>query len=131
MKIKNDFITNSSSTSYVVCIPDNFKFELNNEKIIGSENYDIIEFDDFEGDFETEGFDERVILELNKMLDSLRQGGDVFNWGEYGYSPIMSTLIQALPDKYVMQKIDSGSDRGGVWGIKKSKIVEVLNEDKG
>ncbi len=128
MKIKYDFVTNSSSVSFIVCIPNSFRFtyeEIRKIVIKYPEYYDI-EFGDI-NQFH-ENFINKITEEVNNTLNLLKSGYEFeFDGKDYSFTRLIYDII---PDKYIIFKYDSGPDDTSISGIKKEKIQEIINEDK-
>ena len=80
MKIKSDFITNSSSTAYIVAIPNDFEpdqevilkyFETHNIGSYGSEEWSQT----------------RILEDFSECLDILKKGDNIWNYGDEGADP--------------------------------------------
>ena len=104
MKIKNGFVTNSSSTSYIVIIP----------KSIDSENL-LRRFSDEEEFYDEEG-EEISIESLVSHIETLKSGrmifGDDLSCEEY---EICRDVIEKAG--LVFTGVDCGSDRGSLIGV--------------
>ena len=117
MKIKSDLVTNSSSTAYVVFIPENF--EITDEEIKNV----IIE--SYEEDFDPNDFESVKKSLLNELKD-LKNGHDVFydEWDKYNMFEPLSRIFE---DKnLVIAVIDVPSESGSIVGVTSSKISEIL-----
>ena len=107
MKIRNGFVSNSSSSSYVVFIPDNFSVDC--KKF--AEDYD---------------YDELDVDVLEDMVTELKNGSGLYsqdNYSEY------EAIVDVLREKdLIVLAIDGGPDDGSVETISQKKITEIYNK---
>ena len=117
MKIKTDFVTNSSSSSFIVFIPESYKLHKN--RIEGSKEYkEYIEM-------EEPNLKDRVTLmdELIKLMNLLKDGKEV-TVGPYGYEGLI--LFEVLEkDCLVFKIIDV--DGEGASTISPISLDEIKN----
>jgi hypothetical protein len=115
MKIKTDFVTNSSSTAFVVFIPPTYKFEKN--KIIK-----LKEYEDYIDDEQPSSDDiDKMLGEIKKDINLLKDGKEIM-LSPYGYELL---LIHELleNDNLIFKTI--GVDGEGASTISPTKVVEV------
>ena len=125
MKIKTDFVTNSSSTSYIVFIPKDFLVE---KRHITPDNlrYDF-------GDLlkHTNNDWERALYALNDGLEILKEEGIIWCDGlkvQKGYEGFYALHCILMEQKFELQTYDSGSEDGKIHNIGNhyQKIGEML-----
>ena len=117
MKIKLDFITNSSSTAYVVMMPDDFNIHNALFKCKDSYSYqdDLCDYDDDKP---------KVIEYISEGISKLMAGQDLWN----DDTPCFNT-IQEIVEKedLIIASVDISSDSGGMLiSADKSKIKKLL-----
>lgn len=104
MKIRNGFVSNSSSSSYVVFIPDNFNLD-----------YTIYEDND-----------EIDVDILKDMVTELKSGHGLYSQDDYSE---YSEIVDALRDRdLVVLEIQAGPDDGSIEVISQKKITEIYNK---
>lgn len=113
MKIKTDFITNSSSTAFIVCLPDDW--------------YPTEE--EIKQAYETYSHHEEIGLDfedrLRKAVDDLRNGSMIYIGDDYD---LYYALITCLNDGHIVYSYDSGASEGGyVENIRKETLLRVLS----
>ena len=125
MKIKTDFVTNSSSTSYIVFIPKDFIIEKNH---ITSDNlrYDF-------GDLLKHANNdwERSLYALNDGLEVLKNEGIIWCDGlkvQEGYEGFYALHCILMEQDFELQTYESGSEDGKIHnvGMDYQKIGEML-----
>jgi hypothetical protein len=113
MKIRNGFVSNSSSSSFVICLPDDFDIDLFNieEKINKLDDYDELSIDSIK----------ETILRLieDEELYQEECDGDEF----YALTDIF--------EDYIIARMESGSDNGQIVIADNKSIKKILkNENK-
>jgi len=125
MKIKLDFVTNSSSTTYIVCIPDNFSISL--QDVERSDNFeDLVEEEDLKP-FE-------VISGLNENLKEMKNHGIM--WQDDALPGTRCSALYIMTDimeqnKFVIRRLDSGSDDGKIICFTKNEIEQIMKIKSG
>ena len=116
MKIKTDFVTNSSSTSYIVFIPKDFIIE---KKHITEENlrYDF-------GDLLKHTNDDwkRSLYALNDGLEVLKEKGIIWCDGlkvQRGYEGFYALHCILMEQKFELQTYNSGPEDGKIHNVGK------------
>ena len=122
MKIRNGFVSNSSSSSFVLLLPDNFLEKVDYDKIV-KEN----QFNDEPDD------DERFPLEdFKKLLTSFVNQGGMWNEEIYDYDTgdwEFGEILYDLMQPYVLTSLEAGPD-AGVWTIlDRTEVVKFLNKE--
>ena len=110
MKIRNGFVSNSSSSSYIVLLPKNFQLNLDAPAVKSK-----IE--------EYETSPERV----TSAFRNLTRDGDF--WKESGWAEF-DVLIQAL-NHYIIAQVEQGPDAGQIVLVSarmKERVVSILKE---
>jgi len=122
MKIKSDFVTNSSSTSYLVYIPDNFKIEKFRDMILEHFDEDLKEaLDCFEPNDDGDLTIDEIIEKLFKEFNDLISSGVSYQY-ENNFYYIMNDLLDKL-DLVLDTEENSSSDNGVITNIN-SKILK-------
>jgi hypothetical protein len=124
VKIKSDFVTNSSSTAYVVFVPKGMEFT--EEELLK-----YIEFDHWDEIQPEEIKDISYSAKLG--LDHLSRGGQVYE-EDMGYAAYRFTLNFIETNGLILRSIDTGgSGEGMMAGTSVDRIEKAfmaLNRDK-
>jgi hypothetical protein len=120
MKIRNGFVSNSSSSSFVILLPENFdinkfvdenigKFDLS--RLSEDEEDDIDDLETFEND------------KLKDILNKFISTGSLCEYDEYDEFRVVSDVLS----DYVIGGVDVSSDCGIVELADIEKIKKILN----
>ena len=133
MKIKSDFVTNSSSTCYIVFVPT--KYVPSDDVLVDAINREMQWWDfDEDDEIETaEQFLEAYRDEFMDAIESLKMGQEVYK-DEYGdgidyriYAAIDSLMTN---EGFGLTGVEMGS--GGMdclCGVTEEKIIKILGEN--
>lgn len=121
MKIKSDFVTNSSSTSYLVFIPDNFDYEIVNRVIDASHTIqkDIEELNEW-----TERKGKDCKKEIEDAFKDLVNGKSVYHYDCDSFYTIHEILHEL--GLVVSVKELSGSQDGHIINLNSKDIKSKL-----
>ena len=108
MKIRNGFVSNSSSSSFVVLLPENFVENIDFNKI--TDEYEDFKLDDFKS------FLNKVIEDSGIWKEEISE--------EYGYE--FSDALDTLFRPYVVASIETSSDSGQIVILDREEIKKLL-----
>ena len=119
MKIKTDFVTNSSSTGFIVVIPRDFIPD--KKRIIAHFDY----YDRETGGEEEKFSENKIVVEFNLCLDLLKDGDNLWFYGEDGTDWRIFNAMTEICDEngfliVVMDINSEGNNR--IQGIKEEDI---------
>jgi len=111
MKIRNGFVSNSSSSSFVVLLPDNFLEEIDYTKI-------------------SDGDDEFPMDEFKKLITDFVNNGGMWDEEIYDYDTDWDfyDILYDLMQPYVIASVEGGPDSGSWTVASKDKVREILNK---
>ena len=112
MKIRNGFVSNSSSSSFIVLLPDNFLNKVDYDKI-------------------TQGDDDFPKEDFKRLLEDFVVQDGIWNEGIYDYDNDgweFADILYDLMQPYIIGSVDGGPDEGQ-WSVaNKEKVREILNK---
>lgn len=111
MKIRAGFVSNSSRSSFVVVLPENWLESVDYEKITdGDEDFPLDDFKRLLNDFVNDGgmWDEEI-YEYDRE-------------GDYDFRDHLRELV----DPYVIAAIDTSSDAGQISIADRAKVMKAL-----
>jgi len=120
MKIKVDFITNSSSTAYVVFIPNRFK--ANREE--AAEYYRT----DYYAEHDPE-FDDDVFHDIEQSIETLKTGEYLWQYGDEGTPGAVyyAVLEICMRNGLVVSSSEMGGEgNNSIFGVKEEQIIDIL-----
>jgi hypothetical protein len=111
MKIRNGFVSNSSSSSFVILLPENFKETIDYDKITGGDE-----------DFPLDDF-KRLINDFVKQKGMWTES--IYEYDEQDYDFV--DIIYELTRSYVVAEVETGSGDGGSYVVlDREKIKKML-----
>lgn len=123
MKIRNGFVSNSSSSSFIILLPDNFDVDKHIEE--NWEEFDSYTIggilDEYDDEIE-EGMDEIVFAKdkLKEIINNFIDEGYVYQ-EDYTFN-----IIEKCLDYYCIANIDVSSDSGTGSLADKEQIKKIL-----
>jgi len=119
MKIRNGFVSNSSSSSFVLLLPDNFLKGVDYDKIVKENQF-------------TEDDEEKFPIEkFKELLTNFVNDGGMWDEEIHDYDPDdweFHEIFYELMQPYVLTSMDAGPDAGQWTVIDKNKIDEILKK---
>ena len=111
MKVRNGFVSNSSSSSFVVLLPEDFLENVDYEKIVdGNEDFPLDEFKRLLNDFVEEGG-----MWLEEIYNEYEN--DDFDFTE---------LLDTLVTPYMIASMEGGPDEGQIVVADRELIKKLL-----
>ena len=120
MKIKSDFVTNSSSTAFVVMVPNSFYINEDEIKTYINNNYD----ETYEEAKEVEAFDE-----MYDCIASLKKGDNLWSYGTDGvHFTIYNSILDLCSEhKFILASLEiNGEGNNIIQGVKEEIIENML-----
>jgi len=110
MKVRSGFVSNSSSSSFVVLLPENFLETVDYDKITnGDEDFPLESFKDLLNE---------VIANDGIWMEEIYK----YDEDDYDFRDILDTLF----DPYVIASFDTGPDEGQIAIANPKKVKEIL-----
>lgn len=111
MKIRAGFVSNSSSSSFVVVLPENFIEKIDFDKI-------------------TDGDDEFPLDNFKSLLNDLVRDGGMCDEEIYGYDEDgdfdFGDHLHDLLDPYIIASFEGGPDDGQIVVADRNEIIKIL-----
>ena len=120
MKIKVDFITNSSSTAYVVFVPNKFKVNRDDARSMYREGF-YGEQDSLFGD--------KTFNDMKESIEELKEGKHIWTYGDEGTPAAVYYAVLEICNRNGFIVSDSefgGEGNNSIFGIKEEQVVEIL-----
>lgn len=120
MKIKVDFVTNSSSTAYVVFIPNRFEVSREQAKELFAPQY-------YGG--KDEDFDDDKFHDIQESIENLKEGNYLWSYGDEGTPADIYYCVLDICNQNGLIVSDSemgGEGNNSIFGIKEEHIMDIL-----
>ena len=120
MKIRAGFVSKSSSSSYVIVVPNSFEVDkISNEEI--DKSY-IRDYNEYVRADDSVDYD-KVKKDLAKCIEQ----GSLWHEDNYAMFEVSTTLLS----KYVISSIETGPEGGEISFIKQSSLERLLKKFNG
>lgn len=133
MKIKTDFVTNSSSTCYVVFVPANYKLDDNALKAAIEQNMEWWDEEEEDPELTSDDYVEMLRDEVIECLQELKEGNDIYkdNYGDGVDYKTYSTVDQLVGDLgFGLTSVDtSGDGLDQIVGVQEEKVIKILGDN--
>jgi len=119
MKIKADFVTNSSSTAYVVFVPNNFYADEEEIKKLYNDEYK---------EYETLT-DEQLFKNLPDCIELLKEGDNVWSYGSEGITTNIWNMTVDICRHHdlVLSSLEmNGEGNNIIQGVKEEQIEKIF-----
>jgi hypothetical protein len=122
MKVRSGFVSNSSSTSFVICVPDNLDIEKCALALLE------------ENGFDKESYEEEFNVKFEGLvnhLSSIYNGRSFYNNGRFDEDEEIGDLeffYESVFGGVIIASIDNGPDCDSYEYIKKSDLIAMIEE---
>lgn len=117
MKIKIDFITNSSSTNYIVCLPESYTISKEQYLELMDHIWDSDEFYDEEKEDLYNAYD--FVMEA---IDTIQNGGAVYSEED----ELVFRICTYLVDVFHITYVDSGPGGDMIVGVSQKSLNDIF-----
>lgn len=121
MKIRNGFVSNSSSSSFVICFPSNKSAEQIAQSVIEKAMKA-----DWSWTFEKMPSEKKMLGFLVNFVNKIRSEKSV--WSSESGNPITGQADEIF-DKYILASFDTGPDAGQFVLADAEKVRSIANEN--